>query len=427
MVRDMLKMYFTLKVGKQQWYSSVRLRELQDRLLFQTIRRAFSFPFYRRMFEEQQIPARSSSARHILKKLPVITKKQVRDAFLEAAIYSRTPGLISRTTSGSSGFPLTVVYDRTSYAYSEAIYARALFEQGVRFTDRIAYFWYEPFRQRGWWEYCGLFRKREVLYTVSEEAQIKQLEQIRPTVIHAFPTLLVYLGKRLKYTKQTIRPRLIITHGELLTEEMRQSITGHFQAPVLDQYGSNEFNRMAWQCPQQDHYHVDADNILIELLDKDGQEVRDGERGRVVVTSLMNRAMPLLRYDIGDFAVKKDGLCPCGRGLPLLLSIEGRADDFIVTHNGRVLSPRRIGGLLEHFNTIKQYKFIQESADEFILLVVPAESFSLKDERELLGRLLEVLGSACTVQIKRVPAIPQGRTGKIKAIESKVKKDSAHV
>ena len=177
---------------------------------------------------------------------------------------------------------------------------------------------------------------------------------------------------------------------------------------------------MAWECPEYRKYHIDVDSIIIELLDSDDNEVNEGSRGRVVVTSLVNNIMPLIRYDIGDYAVKTSGLCSCGRGLPLMRAIEGRADDFIIMENNVLVSPRKIGGILESAKAIEQYRFSQVGVNNFILYIVPVKGFSMKDKQEIELLIHTVLGKGIDLDIQLVDNIQRGRTGKIKAIESKL-------
>jgi len=425
--RDLLKIYYLTKVIKQQWYSRERLRIFQKSLLKEIINNAYlNVPFYNKMFKRLKLSPADIDDMADLKKLPIITKNEVRDAFQNSLIVNRKylKGSISRTTSGSSGFPLTVLYDMNSYAYSEGIYARALLEQGVSINDRMAYFWYEQFKERGFWEALGLFRKNEILYTDNEELQLIAMMRVNPTVVHAFPTLLVSLAERIKNSKFKIRPRLIITHGEVLTVSAMQRIKESFKAIVLDQYGSNEFNRMAWQCKEYGSYHIDSDNIIMEFLDDNGNEVCCGGRGRIIVTNLKNKVMPLIRYETGDYGVKGKEECGCGRGLPMLESIEGRMDDFLVGRNNSLISPRRIGGVLEKVNNIKQYKFIQEKIDKFIINIVPANEFSIKDEGDIKRAIGDVLGRDTCLIINMIENMPKGKTGKIKAVESLVSQNN---
>lgn len=420
--RGFFKFLYLMASLRRQWYRPERIKTLQNKLLQSIIYNAyFNTEFYRRLYAKL-LSGKGMEYSVCLKKLPVISKQQVREAFENKTIIKKKykGKFILRKTSGSSGFPLTVIYSPKDYAYCEAIYARALLSQGVRPTDKIAYFWYECFKERGFWENLGFFRKNEILYTENENRQLDSLVKLNPTVIHAFPSILTVLAKRFPDIACKIRPRIIITHGELLTAEARKAIEAVFYSKVLDQYGTNEFVRMAWECPECRNYHVDDDSIIIEILDSNNNEVEDNQRGRIVVTSLVNSLMPLIRYDIGDYAVKSSSACSCGRGLSLIRSIEGRADDFIVRENNVLVSPRKIGGILESVKFIRQYRFIQLGMNEFVLYIVPGFEFSDKDKKEIELLIYSALGNDINFHIKLVEYIQRGLTGKIKAVESKM-------
>jgi phenylacetate-CoA ligase len=112
-------------------------------------------------------------------------------------------------------------------------------------------------------------------------------------------------------------------------------------------------------------YHIDADSLIMQTVDADGNEVA-GESGEIVCTSLFNYAMPLIRYKVGDFGVLSDEECPCGRVLPLLSRIEGRSDSVILLPGGRALSPRAVTVAMGSFllnSVIEQFRFLQETKD----------------------------------------------------------------
>lgn len=117
---------------------------------------------------------------------------------------------------------------------------------------------------------------------------------------------------------------------------------------------------MAWECPTHSGYHVNSDSALVELL-RDGESVAPGEPGEIYITSFNQFATPLIRYATGDIAIELEGACPCGRGLPLLEEIQGRALDFISTPEGRHIPPTAVVGALETVDGVEQFKVTQDS------------------------------------------------------------------
>ncbi len=153
---------------------------------------------------------------------------------------------------------------------------------------------------------------------------------------------------------------------------LRRRLESAFGAPVLDVYGSTECKEIAWQCPSGAGYHVNMESVVVELLGSDGREVSSGETGDVVVTTLTNRAMPLIRYVTGDRARRVDGPCPCGRGLERLEGIEGRMSEYLHLPGGALLSPYELTSLIETQPGVLQYQITHDSPDTLKVAVVLA-------------------------------------------------------
>ncbi len=133
---------------------------------------------------------------------------------------------------------------------------------------------------------------------------------------------------------------------------------------------------IAFQCCKHSSYHIAAENTIVEIVnDKDGP-VEQGEKGRILVTNLNNYAMPFIRYDIGDVGVASEKSCSCGRGLPLLDSLEGRSVDVIVTKSRGKIS----GNYLYYpadpnfaYWGIEKYQIIQEDYENILIKIVPGK------------------------------------------------------
>src|SRR6185437_16003324 len=128
--------------------------------------------------------------------------------------------------------------------------------------------------------------------------------------------------------------RAVHTYGEPLTPDVREACREAWGVPAIDVYSCEELGFVALQCPRHEHYHVQSESVLVEILDEDGLPARPGEIGRVVLTSLHNFAMPLIRYAIGDYA-EVGAPCPCGRGLPVIERLLGRRRNMVTLPDGR--------------------------------------------------------------------------------------------
>jgi phenylacetate-CoA ligase len=156
-------------------------------------------------------------------------------------------------------------------------------------------------------------------------AQLEWLERHDPAYLLTYPSLAAELAT-LSLERGVKLPGLreVRSLGESLEIGVRHLCKQAWNVPLTDIYSSEEVGYVALQCPDHEHYHVQAENVLVEVLNEKGKPCAPGETGRVVVTDLHNFAMPVIRYDIGDYAEVGEP-CPCGRGLPVLRRLVGRA------------------------------------------------------------------------------------------------------
>lgn len=411
---------------KLQWKSNRKIKEVQLSKLRKIINYAFhNVPYYHSLFKNKGITPASIKKISDLKKIPLLKKEDIRNNFklLISKEYNAS-NCISRFTSGSSGVPITVLYNRTAWDFAEAIYARALFNVGVKPWSNCAFLWAEPFPKSKFYEKFGLMQKNYVATTRDVQYQIAQLNKKKPSVLYIFPSSLTILARYYLNNSLKIKPKIIVCTGELLPEKTRKEFEEIFNCKVFDQYGTQELNRMAWTCEKNEGFHIDEDAIVIEFI-KDNEQVSDNENGDMVVTGLFNKAMPLIRYNVGDIGSPKEDLCSCGRGLSLMNITEGRADSLIILPSGKILGPRAITGIFDHHmlysNKIYNYRLIQETKKKFKLYIVKGENFDSKIVEFILFSLNKLIKEPVRIDVKIVSDLSGTKSGKLRYIFSKVK------
>ena len=254
------------------------------------------------------------------------------------------------------------------------------------------------------------------------ENAMQTLLQYRPDVLYGYASYLTILAKAVRERGlRGVHPRLIFSHSELLDEEARGFINSVFGTETFDTYGSVEFIRLAWECPEHAGYHMDSDVYVMEFM-QDGDHVSPGEKGEILVSSLHGYAMPFIRYDIGDVGVPISDKCPCGRGLPLMGSVEGRADDFIILANGKMVSPRSVAVAVNEVIPmgVTQYRIIQETMNSIRIELVKEEPFPENTVAQLIKEVKKALDTGVHVRVEVVNHIPTGKRGKIRKVVSKV-------
>jgi phenylacetate-CoA ligase len=207
----------------------------------------------------------------------------------------------------------------------------------------------------------------------------------------------------------------------MLREDARRLIQDVFDTHVYDFYGSRECGGLAGEC-RCGLMHILSFNQQVEVVNDADQEVASGEQGRVVVTTLHNRAMPLLRFEIGDLAVKGPSQCRCGSVLPTLQAVQGRISDNFVTRDGTVVHGEYFTHLFYYRECVRQFQVIQESYDHIRTYVSlhPGMSLPQEDREEISAKIRLAMGADCTVEYAIVEEIPKSPQGKFLFTFSKV-------
>jgi phenylacetate-CoA ligase len=267
----------------------------------------------------------------------------------------------------------------------------------------------------------GLARNRTPLSPGNTFADnLARLEAMKPEVITGYGSYLGFLFRQAWERRLPIfRPRVVVYGGDCLADADRQLIETEFGVPVLSSYQAAEALHIAFQCERRQGFHIGLDYIAVRVVDQKGSPVGPGETGEIILSNLTNRATVLLNYRQGDLVTVGAGPCPCGRTLPTIDRIDGRADDLIALpgeqwiHSLVVLAPlHRVPGVI-------QVQLIQEDLHRFLLRVVSTgvKEWSLTSQ-ELATTLRSLLGEHIGVTVERIETIPPQANGKVKAVIS---------
>ena len=176
---------------------------------------------------------------------------------------------------------------------------------------------------------------------------------------------------------------------------------------------------MALECPAEPHYHVQAESVLLEVLDDDGRLCKPGEVGRLVATDLHNFAQPLIRYEVGDHA-EVGAACSCGRGLPVLKRILGRSRNMLRLPDGSSIWPVPLFSQYTAAAPIRQMQMVQKSVTDIQMRVVVARALTPDEEAEVTKLVQRDLGHPFNVTFEIVDAIERGANGKYEDFRSEV-------
>jgi phenylacetate-CoA ligase len=259
---------------------------------------------------------------------------------------------------------------------------------------------------------------------------VKQINVVKPNLIFAYADSIYEFSSFILHEGlQVYSPNAIRTGAGTLHVHMRETISKAFKAPIFNLYGSREAPSIAQECESHKGLHVSAPVYYLELLDKSGRPVRPGESGEIVVTTLRNFAMPLIRYRIGDIGVWASRQCDCGRGWPLLEEVTGRVTDTFIRPDGSIVSPEyfiHIMGVVIHPDWLQRYQVVQESVSLIRVKMVlkqkvnnPQDLFS-QDLGTILEKFRLVMGEDCQIEFEFQEEIEPTPSGKYRYTISKV-------
>lgn len=402
MLRNGFHTYFGLRqaVSSSHWPPSI-LQAHQFQLWKSLLCHAYSHvPFYKQHFDEHGFHPRQFQSLDDTSRIPFLDKQQFIQASPSRLLTSGlNPDQCLRiSTSGSTGQPLSIFLSENGHRAQRVAAWRILFEHGFRWTDhtleiRITCGDTYPIQSFG-------FAPKTWLSALDPPSVwLREMQSIRPEVLVACPSVLRALAAECDAT--THRPRLVFSDSETLYPNDRSLILQRLGSDPIDVYGLVELSNFAWECETRNGFHVSADTHYIEIINNE-----------LVVTQLNQTDMPVIRYRTGDCAAWSESPCACGRTLPLLSRIEGRALDSVELPSGRNLFWPFFHEALAPFTCVRQWRVTQTDPGA-IALELATESHNLP---EIEAALSQLLPEPLSIQTKALQLIPIEPGTKFRAV-----------
>lgn len=389
-------------------------------------------PYYRECWAGN-VKCGDDQAWQSLQNWPVLEKEVLRcrphDFLAEDCNKTR---LARTNTSGSTGTPLTLWNKREDEQFWYSLFeARCRHWYGVSRHDRWAILGGQlvapvSSRKPPFWTWnAGLSQLYMSTYHLAPDLMplyLDALVRYRVRYLLGYPSALYLLALgAIEARREDFDLQVVIANAEPLYHYQRSTISEAFRCPVRETYGMSERVAAASEC-EHGSLHLWPEAGLIEILEGHST-LAPGQVGDLVATGLVNTAMPLIRYRVGDRVAldPETTPCACGRTLPRIARIEGRSDDMLCTADGR-----RIGRLDPVFKSgwpIREAQLIQESLDTIRVRLVPSDGFDHSIEREVTAQLRARLGDV-HVEFEKLSEIPRGANGKFRAVISKVNTSS---
>jgi phenylacetate-CoA ligase len=370
--------------------------------------------------------------------VPILTRHTLRERFSDLQSRDLRPSACSKTyTGGSTGEPVWVLQDggfRHWFNATDMYYLAELV--GIPCAEYLSHprvaVWHQRPPDR-----ASLSARRLIARLLDQVihletnvgmgddillSYVREINRAQPLVIVGTSSYLYELARLAKRKNLRVHhPRVILASAEMLYPQMRELLQEVFGCPVRERYGAVEAGRVAGEC-QRGNLHVFSFACRVEVLDPENRPTPPGEEGRIIVTPLHNLAMPLIRYDIGDMALRPTAECSCGSSLPILGTIRGRVAEHFVTADGRAVFAGYFVAMFYDHPWISEFQVLQEDLDRVRVFyrTMPGDAARPQAIADLTRVIREAMGETCRVSWEEVDEVPRTPLGKHLHIRSLV-------
>lgn len=402
-----------------QWWSAERVREFQWAEVRKLLTHVFaSVPYLQQKYRAAGIALEDVRSWSDFRRLPPLTRAEVNAHRQDLCSTTYQGPLLPHATGGSTGVPTRFFRTRESYDWRTAAKDRAYSWTGWRLGERAIYLWGAPVGPVSWRQALKMraheaVQRQLVVNTFSQSDELwsdvhARALVFRPVLIVGYVSSLEAFADWLRRTKRRM-PGLecAIAAAEPLDEATRQRIEQGLGVPLANTYGSREFMSIGAECERREGLHVHAENLVVETCGHDG-----GDPSEILITDLHNYGMPFVRYQTGDLGRMTMDACRCGRGLPRLSAIEGRALDALRAADGRTVPGEFFPHLLKDVPEIAEYRVEQTSLDRLVISAVLSRPLSHGSDSLLRGEIAKVFGLGTACELRSVTEIPRLSSGK---------------
>jgi phenylacetate-CoA ligase len=389
---------------------------------------ARTIPFYRDRLRAASLEPEDLRSIDDLAALPPLERPDLQQQGIRGLTVPGATGM-HKTGSGSTGRPAHYLWGRNMMVWTDAAERRSRQWLGIEPGVSQVFLRARPPGRREWASMRArgaLKNTRLVDAGILADADamrrlVNRLYRDPPALIGGNSTCLYPLALAVLDDGRTPAFEVCLSSGCHLHEHYRAAMEAAFPCPVWDRYGTVEAGLVGHPCPEAAALHVPAEVLHVEIVRDDGTPAGAGEIGHVLITTLRNTDMPLIRYRIGDLAVRQDAPCTCGRTLPVLERLVGRANDLLVTSDGGFVAPevavRR--ALTSAARSILDFQIVQHADLTIDVAVVQRDGEKASEVRRRIAETLdELIGIRGATRVERVETIPLSAAGKLRHVVS---------
>ena len=418
-------------MDSSQWWTAEKLGEFQlERLRAFLTKVGTHVPYYRDCFKNLSFDPQKITSLANLQKLPLLTKSIIRTEG-DRMKSDIAQGLARFNTGGSSGEPLIFFIGTERVSHDVAAKWRATRWWDVDIGDTEIVVWGSPI-ELGTQDRVRAIRDKLMRTELMPAFQmndtnldqfVARIRERRPKMLFGYPSAINHIAthaQRRGIPLNDLGVKVVFCTSERLYDHQREAISNAFACPVANGYGGRDAGFIAHECPAGS-MHITAEDIIVEIVDEQGNVQPAGISGEIVVTHMATSDFPFIRYRTGDIGMLGNPPCSCGRGLPLLKEIQGRSTDFVIASDGTVMHGLALIYILRDLPAVRTFKIIQESLNLTRVQVVANPSFGITDETTIREGLQARLGNDVEIDIQLLAEIPPEKSGKHRYVVSQVK------
>jgi phenylacetate-CoA ligase len=422
---------------RTEYLSYQQILEIQNDKLKSLVKHAYeSVPYYHKLFDGLGLKPEAVQNKDDLCKIPVLTKEIIRDNYDDMFSKAIDPKRFRKSSSGgSTGVPLQFCMDSHEWSFQRASSLRAWESYGLRLGDRIFSFGGNSIAQKkdalslkNIYDKVIMRNYKFNSSEVDENSLMRHLEsfkKIRPSAVRGYGSSLAIFARFIKETGY--KPsgiKVVLTTGEVLMPNYRKELEETFGAPVFDAYGAGDGGIVSHECSCHNGLHITEELCVIEITDKEGNILPDGEMGYVTSTDLENYAFPFIRYHVGDMSYIKKEACSCGRHTRQFGEVMGRAGKLLYNKQGVAISPTMLPIMLypnldyhceeyqKEYNKIDRFQIRQDCNGDILILLKMKEGVkeSAYKNEIIANYKRHFVGSEVSLKIvDRIPLLPSGK------------------
>lgn len=382
-----------------------------------------NIPWYSNHFRTYGVRVDGADPFAELAKLPILSKAEVRSNHADFCALGNGARSLKFATSGTTGEPMVAYTSPQQWIIEQAMIWRHWQRAGYRFRDRMAIFRsYAPKpleptiridRLRNW-AYFSVFKMDDA--SIAEYANF--LQKWRPSFIRGYPSSLLLVAQHaIRHGWRLPGLRAAFSASEVVPTQLRETLKAAFGVELFDHYGQAEITCMFHDCERHEGMHIDWEYGVVELIPTSEPGVN-----RIIATNLHNKAMPLLRYDTGDLAASNWEKCSCGRTTPVVRTIRGRRDDFLIAKDGSRMTTVNLYTYFSKISYFQKYQVLQTIPGEIVVKFVLWEDAAKVNVTALSEKIRSELEQSTSLSVSVVQGddFLQSREGKFPAFVQKV-------